>query len=234
MLSRNDAALPRRRRGADGPAHAPALAAGVPLRGSGRSATARRCARGCSARTWWCSATRRAALGVLGEHCPHRGASLAFGRNEECGLRCLYHGWKFDVEGNVLDMSSEPRRRRDAPGAEAEVLSGARGGRLRLDLDGRQRQDARVRAAGLGAAAELPQRDREDARRVQLGAGARRLDRLGAQLEPAFDRHADGPGRRRQGHQDELAAPVDRQGAEDAVSSRPATAFATPPSASRS
>jgi phthalate 4,5-dioxygenase oxygenase subunit len=50
-------------------------------------------------------------LGVLGEYCLHRRASLAFGRNEECGLRCLYHGWKFDVDGNVLDMPSE------APGA---------------------------------------------------------------------------------------------------------------------
>ncbi len=47
-------------------------------------------------------------LGVLGEYCLHRRASLAFGRNEECGLRCLYHGWKFDVEGNVVDMPSEP------------------------------------------------------------------------------------------------------------------------------
>ena len=47
-------------------------------------------------------------VGVLEEHCPHRGASLVFGRNEEAGLRCLYHGWKFDVEGNVTDMSSEP------------------------------------------------------------------------------------------------------------------------------
>src|SRR5438105_5702250 len=47
-------------------------------------------------------------LGVLEEHCPHRGASLTFGRNEESGLRCLYHGWKFDVEGNVMEMSSEP------------------------------------------------------------------------------------------------------------------------------
>jgi phthalate 4,5-dioxygenase oxygenase subunit len=46
-------------------------------------------------------------LGVLGEHCLHRRASLAFGRNEECGLRCLYHGWKFDVHGNVVDMPSE-------------------------------------------------------------------------------------------------------------------------------
>jgi phthalate 4,5-dioxygenase oxygenase subunit len=47
-------------------------------------------------------------LGVLGEFCPHRNASLSFGRNEECGLRCLYPGWKFDVEGNIVDMSSEP------------------------------------------------------------------------------------------------------------------------------
>ena len=47
-------------------------------------------------------------LGVLGEHCPHRRASLAFGRNEESGLRCLYHGWKFDVDGKVLDMPCEP------------------------------------------------------------------------------------------------------------------------------
>ena len=46
-------------------------------------------------------------LGVLAEHCPHRGASLVFGRNEERGLRCLYHGWKFDVDGNVVDMPSE-------------------------------------------------------------------------------------------------------------------------------
>jgi phthalate 4,5-dioxygenase oxygenase subunit len=50
-------------------------------------------------------------LGVLGEFCLHRRASLFFGRNEECGLRCLYHGWKFDVDGNVVDMPSE------APGA---------------------------------------------------------------------------------------------------------------------
>jgi phthalate 4,5-dioxygenase oxygenase subunit len=47
-------------------------------------------------------------LGVLDEHCPHRGASLVFGRNEECGLRCLYHGWKFGVDGEILDMASEP------------------------------------------------------------------------------------------------------------------------------
>jgi phthalate 4,5-dioxygenase oxygenase subunit len=47
-------------------------------------------------------------VGVLDEACPHRHASLVFGRNEEGGLRCLYHGWKMDAEGNVLEMASEP------------------------------------------------------------------------------------------------------------------------------
>jgi phthalate 4,5-dioxygenase oxygenase subunit len=47
-------------------------------------------------------------VGVLGEFCAHRRASLVYGRNEDCGLRCLYHGWKFDVGGNVLEMASEP------------------------------------------------------------------------------------------------------------------------------
>src|SRR5215472_4238165 len=50
----------------------------------------------------------RGRVGVLSEFCAHRRASLLYGRNEECGLRCLYHGWKFDVEGNVLEMASEP------------------------------------------------------------------------------------------------------------------------------
>ena len=42
-------------------------------------------------------------IGLLEEHCSHRGTSLFYGRNEECGLRCIYHGWKYDVEGNVLE-----------------------------------------------------------------------------------------------------------------------------------
>lgn len=46
--------------------------------------------------------------GLLGEHCPHRRASLYYGRNEAGGLRCVYHGWKFDVAGRCLEMPSEP------------------------------------------------------------------------------------------------------------------------------
>ncbi|HTE85888.1 MAG TPA: Rieske 2Fe-2S domain-containing protein [Dehalococcoidia bacterium] len=46
--------------------------------------------------------------GLLANNCPHRGASLFFGRNEESGLRCVYHGWKFDVAGHCVDMPNEP------------------------------------------------------------------------------------------------------------------------------
>src|SRR5688572_27089576 len=47
-------------------------------------------------------------VGLIGANCPHRGAGLFFGRNEEAGLRCVYHGWKFDVTGACMDMPSEP------------------------------------------------------------------------------------------------------------------------------
>jgi len=47
-------------------------------------------------------------LGLLDAHCPHRGASLFFGRNEECGLRCVYHGWKFAVDGTAVDLPNVP------------------------------------------------------------------------------------------------------------------------------
>ncbi len=47
-------------------------------------------------------------VGLIGEFCPHRNASMFYGRNEECGLRCLYHGWKIGTDGTVLEMSSEP------------------------------------------------------------------------------------------------------------------------------
>ena len=47
-------------------------------------------------------------VGLVDNFCPHRRASLFFGRNEECGLRCVYHGWKFDINGDCVDMPSEP------------------------------------------------------------------------------------------------------------------------------
>ncbi|MCY3860077.1 MAG: Rieske 2Fe-2S domain-containing protein [Gammaproteobacteria bacterium] len=52
-------------------------------------------------------------VGIVEPRCPHRGANLFFGRNEACGLRCIYHGWKFDRQGNCVDI----------PNATPEVAS---------------------------------------------------------------------------------------------------------------
>jgi phenylpropionate dioxygenase-like ring-hydroxylating dioxygenase large terminal subunit len=50
----------------------------------------------------------RGRVGLIDERCPHCTASLFVGGNQECGLRCVYHGWKFDIEGNCVDLPSEP------------------------------------------------------------------------------------------------------------------------------
>jgi phthalate 4,5-dioxygenase oxygenase subunit len=47
-------------------------------------------------------------IGLVDHACPHRGAPLVFARNEDCGLRCIYHGWKFGTDGQVIDMPAEP------------------------------------------------------------------------------------------------------------------------------
>src|SRR5207248_2121688 len=48
-------------------------------------------------------------IGLIQHNCPHRGASLFFGRNEDLypGLRCVYHGWKFSIDGTCVDMPNE-------------------------------------------------------------------------------------------------------------------------------
>ena len=48
------------------------------------------------------------AAGLVDAFCPHRRAPLFFARNEECGLRCVYHGWKFDVTGQCVDLPNAP------------------------------------------------------------------------------------------------------------------------------
>lgn len=47
-------------------------------------------------------------VGLFDRRCPHRGADMFFGRNEDCGLRCVYHGWKFDVTGKAVDLPNVP------------------------------------------------------------------------------------------------------------------------------
>jgi phenylpropionate dioxygenase-like ring-hydroxylating dioxygenase large terminal subunit len=53
-------------------------------------------------------------VGFLYEACPHRGASMVLGRNEENSLRCIFHGWQIDVNGKLLDVPCEPANRREA------------------------------------------------------------------------------------------------------------------------
>jgi phenylpropionate dioxygenase-like ring-hydroxylating dioxygenase large terminal subunit len=47
-------------------------------------------------------------LGLLHRHCSHRGASLEYGIVMECGIKCCYHGWHYDVDGRIIDLPSEP------------------------------------------------------------------------------------------------------------------------------
>src|SRR5437016_1578931 len=51
---------------------------------------------------------KRGRPGLVGEFCPHRLASLYFGRVEDAGMRCVYHGWQFGMDGRCLEMPNEP------------------------------------------------------------------------------------------------------------------------------
>ena len=62
-------------------------------------------------------------LALYAEACPHRGASLALARNEGCAIRCIFHGWKIDVEGKVIDVPSEPTERERFGGPPARNLT---------------------------------------------------------------------------------------------------------------
>ncbi len=60
-------------------------------------------------------------VGVLDEGCPHRGVSLALGHVEDCAIRCIFHGWKVDLHGKVLDVPAEPAERREQYAARVKV-----------------------------------------------------------------------------------------------------------------
>ena len=62
-------------------------------------------------------------VGFMQEACPHRCASLALARNEDNGLRCVFHGWKFSVEGQCVDAPTEPRGQRERFAASVPVRS---------------------------------------------------------------------------------------------------------------
>jgi nitrite reductase/ring-hydroxylating ferredoxin subunit len=60
-------------------------------------------------------------VGFFDENCPHRGVSLVLARNADCALTCIFHGWKIDVSGKVVDVPAEPPDRREAFAARVKV-----------------------------------------------------------------------------------------------------------------
>src|SRR5438045_8484465 len=80
-------------------------------------------------------------VGVMDHRCPHRCASLFLGRNEEGGIRCIYHGWQFDVAGNCVDMPSVPppgfMQKVKAPDDQVMEHAGVRAVYLRSRQEGR-------------------------------------------------------------------------------------------------
>jgi phenylpropionate dioxygenase-like ring-hydroxylating dioxygenase large terminal subunit len=81
-------------------------------------------------------------IGLVSEFCPHRKASLFLGRNEDNGLRCVYHGWKFDVDGNCVDMPNEPPESRfKEKVAHTAYLCGEAGGVIWAYMGPRDGQD---------------------------------------------------------------------------------------------
>ena len=74
--------------------------------------------------------------GLMDEFCAHRGASLWFGRNEEGGLRCPYHGWKYDMTGQCIEVPSEPENSQLLRERQAHGLPAGQDRRHPLDLHG--------------------------------------------------------------------------------------------------
>ena len=125
-------------------------------------------------------------VGIIEAHCAHRRAHLFYGRNEECGLRCIYHGWKYDVDGNCVDIPSEPE------GAEllkpkakrVAYTTAVRGGVVWVYM-GPKRVSRRAAELRMVDLAGSPTYGDQAPATLQLGAGGRRLNRFGACVIPA-------------------------------------------------
>ncbi len=133
--------------------------------------------------------TTSGAVGLIQNACPHRGASLFFGRNEEEGLRCVYHGWKFDVTRRLHRHALRARR----------IELPRQGARPRLRHPRARRRDLGLHGLARGAAAAARPRGQHAARgrvgdlqhlhQVELHAELGGRDGHGPRRLPALRRH---------------------------------------------
>ena len=179
MLTREENELLTRVGGhPDGAAYAALLVPGAAGRGVAR-AGGRPEARAVAGRRLVAYRAADGRVGLLAEYCPHRGASLAYGAHEDCGLRCIYHGWKIGVDGALLETPPEPpdstfkNRLKHVAYATHEVAD------LIWVYMGHGSYSRPSRAfPGRGAGRES--RGDESPTGLQLGAGRRGQHRLGA------------------------------------------------------
>ncbi len=129
-------------------------------------------------------------VGLMDEFCAHRGVSLWFGRNEENGLRCPYHGWKYDVTGQCIDVPSEPEESGYCKKIKLTSYPVRRAGRRDLDLYGPSRAQAAAARLRMGAGAAGASLRVEAHAGMQLSAGDGRRHRFRARVVPAPARPA--------------------------------------------
>ena len=111
-------------------------------------------------------------VGLVDAYCPHRRAPMFFGRNEECGLRCVYHGWKFDRHGDCVDMPSEPAGTPLQAKVKIKAYPTCREGRRHLDAIWVRRTSSPSRPITNGCA--RPPRIATSPRRSRTAIGCRR------------------------------------------------------------
>ena len=129
-------------------------------------------------------------LALTDEFCAHRGVSLWFGRNEENGLRCPYHGWKYDHTGQCIEVPSEPAESGFCQQDQAEVLSADRARRHPVGLYGSAGTAAAVPRVRMGDAAGRALLQHQAPAGVQLPAGHGGRHRFQPRVVPALRRHA--------------------------------------------
>ena len=124
----------------------------------------------------------------MDEFCAHRGVSLWFGRNEENGLRCPYHGWKYDVTGPMRRRAVGAGVERLLPEDQAQGLSLRRGRRRDLGLYGSAGRAAAAAGVRMGAAQAVAALHLQALAGEQLSAGDGRRHRFEPRLVPASRR----------------------------------------------